>query len=37
VVGRPITAAANPEAATEALVSAVAEALRTPAPGVGSG
>ena len=32
VVGRPITEAANPEAATEAFVSAVAEAVRCAAP-----
>ena len=32
VVGRPITEAANPEAATEAFVSAVAEAVRGAAP-----
>jgi orotidine-5'-phosphate decarboxylase len=32
VVGRPITGAVNPEAASEAFVSAVAEALRAAAP-----
>jgi orotidine-5'-phosphate decarboxylase len=37
VVGRPITAAADPEAATEAFVHAMTEALRNPGSGPGRG